>query len=154
VPPRTPAEQVVTAIWSDILKVERIGIYDNFFELGGHSLRAVQVISQVYEIFQIELPLISLFEKPTIDGLVNEMAQLLGGREIVEEVALGFNEPKTQVIPQRKTGDPCPLSFAQQRLWFLDQLEPGSTTYLIPHALSLQGELSVSALERSLSELV
>src|SRR5437667_2761348 len=66
----------------------------------------------------------------------------------------GINIPETQAILPRKTGDPCPLSFAQQRLWFLDQLEPGSTAYLIPQAFSFQGELHIEALERSLEELV
>src|SRR5437667_10783819 len=80
VSPSTPAEQVMADIWSDILNVERIGIYDNFFELGGHSFRAMQVISQVCEVFQLEVPLVSLFNRPTIAGLLNELAQLRGKR--------------------------------------------------------------------------
>ena len=92
VPPRTPAEEVVAAIWAEVLQVQHVGAYDNFFELGGHSLRAVQIISRLHDAFQIELPLRSLFERPTIDSLVNEIAQLQGGREIVEEIALVFKE--------------------------------------------------------------
>jgi amino acid adenylation domain-containing protein/non-ribosomal peptide synthase protein (TIGR01720 family) len=92
IPPRTPAEEVVAAIWAEIIGVEQVGVYDNFFGLGGHSLRAVQVTSRLCDAFQIELPLRSLFEKPTVDELVNEIAELRGGREIVEEIALVLKE--------------------------------------------------------------
>jgi acyl-coenzyme A synthetase/AMP-(fatty) acid ligase/acyl carrier protein len=89
---RTPAEEVVAGIWAEILGVEQVGVYDSFFELGGHSLRAVQVISRLRDVFQIELPVRSLFEKPTINELVSEIAQMRGGREIIEEIAQVLQE--------------------------------------------------------------
>jgi acyl carrier protein len=94
VSPRTPAEEVVAEIWAEILHVEQVGVYDNFFALGGHSLRAVQVISRLRDAFQIELPVHSLFEQPTVDGLVSEIAELRGGYPIIEEIALVLKEIK------------------------------------------------------------
>ncbi len=90
--PRTAPEDVVCAIWSEMLDLERVGIHDNFFELGGHSLLATQVISRVRAAFRVELPLRALFEKPTVAGLVDEISRLWGGREIVEEVAGIFRD--------------------------------------------------------------
>jgi natural product biosynthesis luciferase-like monooxygenase protein/amino acid adenylation domain-containing protein len=92
VSPRTPAEEVVAGIWAKILGVDHIGPHDNFFELGGHSLHGVQMISQLRDIFQVELPLRSLFEKPTVESLVSDIAQLRGGREIIEAIAEVFQE--------------------------------------------------------------
>jgi acyl carrier protein len=92
VAPRTPAEEVVASIWAEVLEMERVGVYDNFFDLGGHSLRAVWVISQLRDVFQVEVPLRSLFERPTIDSLVTEIAQIRGERAIVEEIAQIFKE--------------------------------------------------------------
>jgi amino acid adenylation domain-containing protein len=85
--PRTPAEQVVAGIWAEILRMDHIGLNDNFFKLGGHSLRGAQVISRLRDAFQVKLPVRSLFERPTVEGLVSEIAQLRGGREIIEEIA-------------------------------------------------------------------
>jgi amino acid adenylation domain-containing protein len=90
--PLTPAEEVVAGIWADVLKLEQVGIHDNFFELGGHSLLAAQVVSRLCTAFQIQLPLLSLFEKPTVAGLVSELAHLWGGREVVEEIAQTLKE--------------------------------------------------------------
>jgi acyl-coenzyme A synthetase/AMP-(fatty) acid ligase/acyl carrier protein len=90
--PRTPAEEVVAGIWTEILGVDHIGLRDNFFELGGHSLRGVQVISRLRDVFQVELPLRSLFERPTVESLVCGIAQLCGGREIIEEIAQVFQK--------------------------------------------------------------
>ena len=116
VAPRTPTEETLAAIWADVLKLDRVGIHDAFFDLGGHSLLAMQVISRVRNAFQTELPLRALFEAPTIEGLSSEIAKKLDG--IVERAQTA--------IPHRTSGGPAPLSFAQQRLWFLDQLEPDS----------------------------
>jgi acyl carrier protein len=89
-PPRTPAEELVVDIWKAILHVSRVGIYSSFFDLGGDSLLAIRVILRLREIFRIELPLRCLFETLTVDGLVKSMAQMWGGREIVEEIAWAF----------------------------------------------------------------
>jgi amino acid adenylation domain-containing protein len=92
VAPRTAAEEVVAGVWSNVLGVEQIGVHDSFFTLGGHSLLAVQLTLRLRKAFQVELPVRSLFEKPTVEGLVNEIAHLRGGRDIVEEIALVIKE--------------------------------------------------------------
>jgi amino acid adenylation domain-containing protein len=139
--PRTPEEEVLAAIWADVLGIERVGVHDNFFELGGHSLLATQVMSRVRETFSVDLPLRVLFELPTIAGLCEHL--LTARRE----------EPLPPITPVNRD-EPLPLSFAQQRLWFLAQLEGESATYNMPAALRLEGPLDQEALEQSLRELV
>jgi len=92
VAPRSLAEEIITEIWVELLSVDQIGVYDNFFTLGGHSLLATQIISRIQSIFQVEVPLRCLFEAPTVDGLVNVLAQIKGGRELIEEIAVIFRE--------------------------------------------------------------
>jgi acyl carrier protein len=94
VAPRSAAEQVMAELWSEVLGVERVGVQDNFFELGGHSLLATQVVSRTREALQCEVPLRKLFELPTVAGLVEHVAQQLGGVEVAEEVASTYNELK------------------------------------------------------------
>jgi amino acid adenylation domain-containing protein len=143
VAPRTPVEEVLAGIWAEVLRVERVGVEDSFFDLGGHSLLATRVVSRVRELFAIELPLRALFEGPTV-------AQLAARVEEMRRAELAVLPP---VVPADRTG-PLPLSFAQERLWFLDRLEPGSATYNILAAWRLGGALDEAALERSLSEIV
>lgn len=145
VPHLTPFEEVLADIWSEVLRLERVGIHDNFFELGGHSLLATQVISRVREAFGVELPLHTLFEEPTLAGLAYSV-----------ETASRAEKGSLQALPISpisREGD-LPLSFAQQRLWFLDQLMSGTPLYNLPNALRLKGSLNVTALEQSLSEIV
>jgi amino acid adenylation domain-containing protein/non-ribosomal peptide synthase protein (TIGR01720 family) len=142
--PRTATEEIVAGIWAEVLEVEQVGVHDNFFEMGGHSLLATQVMSRAREAFAVELPLRSLFEQPTVKGLA---AQLDAALKSEERVAL---PPLTAV---EHDGE-IPLSYAQQRLWFLDQLEPNNPFYNIPAGVRLSGELNVEALERTLSEIV
>jgi amino acid adenylation domain-containing protein len=92
VAPRSAAEEVVAGIWAQVLGVERVGVKDNFFELGGHSLLTTQVVSRLNDVFRVEVPLRSLFQTPTIEGLVAVLAELWGGRELLEEVAQTFRE--------------------------------------------------------------
>jgi len=92
VAPRSDAEEIMAGIWGDILRVKPVGIHDNFFDLGGHSLLATQLIARIRDIFQVDLPVRTLFEKSTIDGLIDEIAQAWGGRETVEAVALTVKE--------------------------------------------------------------
>ncbi len=143
VAPRTPVEEVLAGIWTEVLRLERVGVTDNFFELGGHSLLATRVISRIRAVFGVELPLRALFEGPTIA----EMAVR------VEEIRRADLPVLPPVVPVERTGA-LPLSFAQERLWFIDQLEPGSAVYNIPMAWRLGGALDRAALERALGEIV
>ncbi|MDZ8184103.1 MAG: amino acid adenylation domain-containing protein [Nostoc sp. ChiSLP02] len=90
--PRTAAEEIMAQIWGKVLGIEKVGIYDNFFELGGHSLMTTRVISQIRQVFQVELPIRSLFKSPTIEGLVNTVTQIWGTHEVVEEIARTWKE--------------------------------------------------------------
>jgi acyl carrier protein len=144
VAPRTPIEETLVQIWAEVLRVEQIGIDDHFFQLGGHSLLATQVISQVRDIFQVELPLRHLFESPTVRGLA-ERVEAAANAELIQEAP-----PIDRV--SRNTA--LPLSFAQQRLWFLEQLQPGNFAYNILGVIELKGALNVTALEQSLNEIV
>ncbi|HLL45317.1 MAG TPA: condensation domain-containing protein, partial [Longimicrobiaceae bacterium] len=143
VAPRTSVEEVVAGIWAEVLRLQRVGVEESFFELGGHSLLATRVVSRIREVFAVELPLRALFEEPTV-------AELAGRVEEIRRAGLPVLPP---VVPVERTGA-LPLSFAQERLWFLDRLDPGSTTYNIPMAWRLGGALDEAALERSLGEIV
>ena len=145
VAPRTPIEEVLAAIWAQVLGLEQIGIHDNFFELGGHSLLATQVISQTSQALCREIPLQLLFETPTITGLANALAQT----QNQEGVA-----PDRQPIPQIENRENLPLSFAQQRVWFFEQLTQNSQAYIIPQGLRLTGFLNVAVLQQSLDAIV
>jgi amino acid adenylation domain-containing protein len=143
VAPRTPVEEVLAGIWAEVLGLERVGVEESFFERGGHSLLATRVVSRVREVFGVELPLRALFEGPT----VAEMAKAVEDERRRELPVL------PPVVPVERTGA-LQLSFAQERLWFLDQLRPGDISYNLPFALRLRGALDVGALERSLGEIV
>jgi amino acid adenylation domain-containing protein len=143
VAPRTPVEEVLAGIWAEVLRLERVGVEESFFELGGHSLLATRVVSRIREVFGVELPLRALFEGPTV-------AQLAGRVEEMRRAELPVLPP---VVPAGRTGA-LPLSFAQERLWFIDRMEPGSAVYNIPVAWRLAGALDGDALERALGEIV
>jgi amino acid adenylation domain-containing protein len=143
VAPRTLVEETLAGIWSKVLGVNQVGVHDSFFDLGGHSLLATQAISRVREAFRLEMPLRSLFEAPTVAGLAESV-------EAAMRAAQGQNAPP--IVTVSRTGR-LPLSFAQQRLWFMDQLEPGNPAYNIPSAIRLSGEVNIAALERSLNEI-
>ncbi|GAX45459.1 amino acid adenylation domain-containing protein [Tolypothrix sp. NIES-4075] len=142
--PRTPIEELLTQIWAQVLKVEKVGIADNFFELGGHSLLATQLVSRIRNIFKVELPLRELFATATLAELAQTIDKL-------QQQKIEISEPP--IVP-RADNTNLPLSFAQQRLWFLDQLEPNSALYNIPIALRLVGHLNQNALEQSLKEII
>ena len=144
VAPRTPTEELLAEIWAQLLDIERVGIHDNFFDLGGHSLLATQVVSRVREAFQVEIPLRRLFEVPTVAGLAESI-------EAARQAGQNLSAPP--ILPVPRNGD-LALSFAQQRLWFFDQLEPGLSAYNIPAAVRLKGPLNLAALEQSLNEIV
>ena len=135
---------MLAGIWADVLRLEQVGVHDNFFELGGHSLLATQIMSRLCRTFQVELPLRTLFATPTVAGLAD-------GLESTGRAKRGLQTPP--VLPVSRGGT-LPLSFAQERLWFLAQLEPDSSAYHIPAAFRLTGALNVTALEQSLNEIV
>ncbi len=143
VPPRTPAEEVLAGIWGEVLGLERVGVTASFFELGGHSLLATQVVSRARHAFGVEVPLRTLFEAPTVAELAAAVEALRG--------AGGVAAPPMERVS--RTG-PLPLSFAQQRLWLMDRMEPGSPAYNMPFPLRLRGALDVGALRASLDALV
>jgi amino acid adenylation domain-containing protein len=145
VAPRTPTEELLVSIWARVLRVEQVGVQNHFFaDLGGHSLLATQAVSRIREAFQVELPLRTIFEASTVATLAERVEEAKRAREARTVLAL-LPMPRTEELP---------LSFAQQRLWFLEQLEPGSTAYNVPAAVRLTGALDVEALRRGLVELV
>ncbi|MEW5925955.1 MAG: amino acid adenylation domain-containing protein [Gemmatimonadota bacterium] len=144
VAPRTPAEEVLAGIWAEVLELERVGVEENFFDLGGHSLLATRVVARARAALGAEISLRALFEAPTVAGLA-------GRAEAALREGAGVRLPP--VVPAPRDGSPLPLSFAQQRLWFIDQLEPGSATYNLPVPLRLRGALDARALAAALSGL-
>ena len=142
-PPRTPTEQTLATLWTEVLRVDRVGREDNFFALGGHSLLATQLVSRIRGTLGVELPLKAMFDAPTLEALAARVDEThpSGGMRI------------PALRPVERIGA-TPLSFAQQRLWFLDQLDPGSASYNVPVVLRLEGELDIGALEKSFHALV
>ncbi|MCP3144849.1 non-ribosomal peptide synthetase, partial [Pyxidicoccus xibeiensis] len=144
-PPRTPVEELLAGAFARALKLERVGLHEDFFELGGHSLLATQVVSRIRGALQVELSLRDFFAARTVAALAARV------EAASQAVAEGTAPPPLVPVPR---GDDLPLSFAQQRLWFIDQLEPGNSAYNIPLALRLDGPLDVDVLERAFAELV
>jgi amino acid adenylation domain-containing protein len=141
--PTDPVEELLAGIWAEVLGLDGVGVNDDFFTLGGHSLLATQVASRLRGAFGVELPLRALFEAPTVAGLAR----------LVRAARTGGAAPPPSLVAVPRTGD-LPLSFAQQRLWFIDQLEPGSPAYNIPLALRLTGALDPNVLARTFAEVV
>ncbi|MFL6281661.1 MAG: amino acid adenylation domain-containing protein [Pyrinomonadaceae bacterium] len=137
--PQTPEEEILCALVAEVLRVERVGMDDNFFDLGGHSLLATRVVSRIRATFGVELPISTLLEAPTLRQVAES---LMGG---------GARRPPLERQPRPER---LPLSYAQQRLWFLDQLEGMSPEYNMPVGLKLTGELARGALERALDAIV
>ena len=137
--PRTAQEEILCALFAETLGVPRVGIDDNFFELGGHSLLATRLVSRLRATLELELPIRVLFEAPSVAELATRLREGQGAR------ARLVRQPR----PER-----LPLSYAQQRLWFIDQFEGTSTEYNMPEALRLQGELDQEALERTINTIV
>jgi amino acid adenylation domain-containing protein len=141
---RTPVEEVLADIWSRVLGIERIGPFDNFFELGGQSLLATRVISQIREIFHLELPVRYLFEAPTVAELADRL-------RVVQREENGWHLPPLESAPEDAD---IPLSFAQQRLWFTEQLAPGKDLFNNSVAVRFSGCLNIAALQQSFEQIL
>ncbi len=144
VAPRTPIEEMLSTLWSEVLGVQRVGATDDFFELGGHSLLATQLLSRVRDTFQVDVPLRHIFEQPRLAEFATVLQAALSG------VATA---PVPAIVPVSRD-HVLPLSFAQQRLWFIDRLIAGTAVYNIPIAVKLSGELDMEAFEQTLSEVI
>jgi len=140
VEPRTEVERTVAAVWADLLGVERVGAEDNFFELGGDSILSIRVVSRLLAACGVSLSPRSVFSRPTVAGLAAAITAQTGGSTSIPALAT-------------RTG-PLPQSFSQQRLWFLDEFEPGGTEYVTSTAVRLHGDLDVPALETAFTALV
>jgi amino acid adenylation domain-containing protein len=141
--PRNYVEEVLVGIWSEVFD-QAVRVEDNFFDLGGHSLLAIRVVSRIRSVLNVELPLQQMFAAPTVEGLAWLIEQEMEQRRGVPLPPIG------RAFRERE----LPLSFAQQRLWFLDRLEPGTATFNLPAPLRLTGRLDVAALARALDEIV
>jgi acyl carrier protein len=144
VAPQTQVEEILAGIWSEVLRVERVGVNDNLFELGGHSLLATQIVSRVREAFGIELPLRSLFESPTIGRMASRVEEIMKNQQ---------EAPAPPVRPVPRDAD-LPLSLAQQRLWVFDRMTPGSFAYNIPLAVRVSENLDIAVLQRTFDEII
>jgi amino acid adenylation domain-containing protein len=142
--PRTPIEELLSGIWAEVLGVGMLSVHENFFELGGHSLLATQVMSRVREMCHVEMPLRALFEAPTVAGLA----------VCVEAEIQGQQGAEVPPITRAGAVDELPLSLAQQRLWFLNQMEPEKSVYNLPSVVRLEGRLDVGVMEQTLTEIV
>lgn len=140
--PRTEAEKALAAIWSELLKVESVGVNDNFFDLGGHSLLAIKVVSRIRDVFEVDLPAQILFENSTIA----ELAKLLQKAET--------SARSVQRIERRKGVGPYPLSSSQEQFWFLNQLAPSSPVYNVVDVILLDDKFNAEALKKTIGELV
>jgi amino acid adenylation domain-containing protein len=141
--PRNPQEEIICGIFATVLKQEHVGIDGNFLEMGGHSLLATQIVSRIRSIFRIDLPLRTLFEAPTPGELVLQIENALRSS--------GTSAPA--LVPVQRNGNLL-LSFAQQRLWLVDQLDPGSAAYNMPFSIRLRGDLDRAALRRAFLSII
>ncbi|MBF6169782.1 amino acid adenylation domain-containing protein, partial [Streptomyces gardneri] len=144
VAPRTPTERTVHAIWAELLRDENFGIADNFFHLGGHSLLATRMLARVHHATGIGLPVRELFEVPTLAEFA-ALVDRAGADALASQVPALAAGPRPERIP---------LSFAQQRMWFLNQFDPASCAYHIVHAFRLSGDLDIDVLRAAVRDLV
>ncbi|MEH1814615.1 MAG: amino acid adenylation domain-containing protein [Nostoc sp.] len=142
VAPSTATEQAIARIWQELLGIQQVGVKDNFFELGGHSLLATQVVSRIRDTLQTEVALDSLFAAATVAELAKQI-------DIQQQ-----SKQNHSTIPRVARDEALPLSFAQARLWFLQQIEPTDTSYNLPFAVRLTGKLDLAILEQSFNEIV
>ncbi len=148
-PPQTPLQKGLAALWADLLPVPRVGLHQNFFALGGHSLLGTRLLARIRQQLQVELSLTALFESPTVAELAERIAADLPEGQAASPVP----SAKAETIQVEESNDKF-LSPVQERLWFLEQLEPGKSALQIPLVVRLQGQLNVAALQQALEAIV
>jgi acyl carrier protein len=131
-------------IWTDVLKLDKVGIHDNFFHLGGHSLLATQVVSRIRDALTLDFPLRTLFEAPTIAGIA----------ECIHSNREGISQTRTLPILTESVDKEYPVSFSQERFWFLEKFQPNNPAYKTTYTFKLIGPLDIAALQQSLTEIV
>ncbi len=137
--PVTDLEKKLAFIWQDLLAVKRIGVMDNFFELGGDSILVNRCIARIREEMQVEIPLRKFFERPFINALSEEIEK---------------QERQASSIKSVERVEEIPLSFAQERLWFLQELDTENVAYFVPRVIRMKGELNVHLIERTFTEII
>ena len=142
-PPQDTIEQLVADLYTNVLNVEKVGRNADFFELGGHSLLAMQIVSRLRKALDVHITVPALFHTPTVAGIAQTIQQLL----------LQADHPPSQ-LQTADHNQPLPLSFAQNRLWFLNQLDPYNTIYNMPISYQIEGELNIPVLEQVVNTLL
>ena len=141
--PRTPLEELIASIWCEVLDLERVGIHDSFFDLGGHSLSAMKIVSRIRKSLQVDLPIRTLFQTPTIAAIADAISGETAERGV---------EPPPMVPVCREEG--LMLSFAQERLWFLNRLAPDTANYNVPVVYRVDANVDEAAFARALDEVI
>jgi len=150
IPPVTETEKSIAALWNDVLGARRVGLHDDFFECGGHSLSATRLLARIRSAYAIDLTLQHLFDEPTVGAIAARVDELCGVRDSNSE------SPDSRVpeLIRITRGGPLALSFGQERLWFLDQLDPCSAAYNIAFTVHLAGRLQTDALQAAMNRVV
>ncbi|UOB81927.1 amino acid adenylation domain-containing protein (plasmid) [Bacillus sp. ZJS3] len=140
--PRNNTEKQIKSIWESILRIANIGVDENFFEIGGHSLLLTKIMGAIQETFRVEIPLHFLFEMPTISGMAKQVEDAQN-KDIIDSK-----------IPNRTITNNLPLSFAQNRLWFINSLTLEKGTYNVPMLFDLNGDVDIQALNQSINQVI
>src|ERR1035437_3438245 len=169
VAPSTPLEQTLAVMWTEILRVGPVGIHDNFFDLGGDSVLAARVVARVRGVLNADLSLVTLFDRPTLAEMARAVAAAIANPGVQSSTEAHDGGPRRPAIlavrrdafraQRTPLSDPAPvldapLSFGQQRLWFIDQWQPGNGVFNSRFPIWLTGPLRVTALEQSLAAIV
>ncbi|SNR35455.1 non-ribosomal peptide synthetase [Actinomadura mexicana] len=145
VPPRDDIERMMAGLWAEVLRTDRLGVLDNFFALSGNSILAVRLLSRVRDVFGVDLGIAELFEEATVAGAATAVRGALGRHEAAAAI------PELRRMP--RDGGPLQTSFSQERLWVLEQLQPGQATYNVPVAVRLRCALDEARLRTALAQL-
>jgi amino acid adenylation domain-containing protein len=145
--PRTETEKALAVIWTELLKVDNVGINDDFFDLGGHSLLAIRAVPRIRDVFGVDITFQILFENPTIAAMANVL-------NAMKSSGSSANSGKVQRIERRKQSGPAPLSFAQEQLWFMDHLAPGNAVYNVVDVVDFHGAYNAEGMRRTIKELM